>query len=252
MATRIMYTCNNMQSFVRQIRSFLRRAELWLTAAEDSEAILVDDVDDIVLLGESIHRHMVAMVEAGEDVSSLGQHVGGLVDSLSTIANLLDNQVDRRAFTAILVAEEDLSRPRLYIAQDQLEFLLDHGFAASDIARLLGVSRSTICRRMRDWGLTVSRTYTAMDDAALDRAVLEVKREFPDAGYRMMHGLLRARGFVVQRHRIRQSLARIDPVGCCREMGYLHPKKNLQCQWAKCLVAHIDGNHKLRYIVYSD
>ena len=45
-----------MDSFIGKIHSFLRRIELWLIAVGESQP---DDVDDLLLLGESLYRHLV-------------------------------------------------------------------------------------------------------------------------------------------------------------------------------------------------
>ena len=161
-----------------------------------------DDVDDLLLLGESLYRHLVGMAQAGEEVVALnlGQVIGDLTDSISTISGILENHADMRPLSTV-ASEGARGRAKLSISQEQVEFLLEHRFSASDIAQIVGVSRSTISRRMRDWGLRVSQVYSIIDDTNLDRAVLEVKQSFPDCGYRMMMGLLRARGVVVQRQR---------------------------------------------------
>ena len=192
-----------MDSFIAKIHSFLRRVELWLIAVRESQP---DDVDDLLLLGESLYRHLVGMAQAGEEVVALGQVIGDLTDSISTISGILENHADMRPLSTV-ASEGARGRPKLSISQEQVEFLLEHRFSASDIAQIVGVSRSTISRRMRDWSLRVSQAYSIIDDTNLDRAVLEVKQSFPDCGYRMMMGLLRARGVVVQRQRVRWSVA---------------------------------------------
>ena len=227
------------------MRSFFRRVEEWLDTASDCEAMPTDDVDDILLLGENIHRHLTAMVVGGEaEVVALGRSVGSLVESISTISGLLDNQTDMRTFIVSTTADGRKGRPSLNISQEQLRFLLGHGFTSSDIAVLLGVSRSTISRRMRDWNLRMSDIYSDLDDIELDRAVLEIKGAFPDAGYVMMDGLLKARGIVIQRHRIRLSVARVDPTGVAERWATSIPRRAYRVGGSNALW-HIDGNHKL-------
>ena len=66
---------------------------------------------------------------------------------------------------------------------------------------------------MLQWNLQVSQRFSAMFDLELERLIVEVKRNFPDAVYRMVQGQLRYRGYSIQRQRITSSLARVDPDG---------------------------------------
>ena len=52
------------------MRLFLRRLDLWLTTADEPEAMVHGDADDLLLLGETIHHHLVVMVE-GEWTDSI-------------------------------------------------------------------------------------------------------------------------------------------------------------------------------------
>ncbi len=73
------------------------------------------------------------------------------------------------------------------------------------IASLVGVSKFTIHRRMVGWGLSVN-----IADAELDSLVATIHTSNPNAGYRMMMGLLRAQGHRVQWDRVRSSMHRVD------------------------------------------
>ena len=72
---------------------------------------------------------------------------------------------------------------------------------------------STVNRRLKDYELSVSQTYSAITNEALDRIVQEIIIEFPSCGYRCMTGYLKARGIHVQQLRIRESMKRSDPEG---------------------------------------
>ena len=54
------------------------------------------------------------------------------------------------SFQAEFTATGERGRPRFIISRDQLTFLLDLGFKSGEIASLLGVSESTIKRRIRE------------------------------------------------------------------------------------------------------
>ena len=146
-----------MDTFFGQVRLFLRRLDQWLTTADEPEEIVQGDADDLLLLGETIHHHLVGMVEGGENVlTPLGRYIGSLVEVFSEIASLFGHTVDMRAFTAGVIATGSRGRPRLDIGQEQLIFLVDHGFSVSSIAELLGVCKSTVNRRIREWDLSIA------------------------------------------------------------------------------------------------
>ena len=106
-----------------------------------------------------------------------------------------------------------VGRPQFDIPQSQLEFLLQVGFSVPRISCLLGVSVSTVRRRMTLYGLSVQSLYTPLNNEQLDAIVSELQGQFPTAGNRQMCGLLRARGIRIQFHRIREAQRRVDPEG---------------------------------------
>lgn len=102
-------------------------------------------------------------------------------------------------------------RPSYVISREHLLFFLDHRFTIPEIAVLLGVSPSTVKRRLRQWGLSVSASYAVMADEDLDQIVSAIVNDFPNCGYKRMTGFLLARGLRVQHERIRESMRRVDP-----------------------------------------
>ncbi|CAL8384465.1 unnamed protein product [Arctogadus glacialis] len=98
------------------------------------------------------------------------------------------------------------------------------------------------------------RHYSEMSDTQLDALVLEIHR-IHLCGYRMLRYHLQGRGHLVQIHRVRQSLKRVDPEGTeqralanrtLHRRQYSVPGPN--CMW------HIDGNHKLirwRFVIHG-
>lgn len=135
-------------------------------------------------------------------------------------------------------------RPAFDITAEQLEHLLELGFSATTIADLLGVSRSTVCRRMRDFGLSCSTRYCCISDETLDDVVRAICQEFPGCGAKMLQGHLMERGVVVQQRRVRDTLRRTDPEGVLmrQRLGIRRRQYNVA---APLELWHIDGNHKL-------
>ena len=58
----------------------------------------------------------------------------------------------------------------------------------------------------------VAVTYSDISDSELDSLVKSIQEEFPNAGLVIVQGRLQSVGFQVERARIRQSLARNDPM----------------------------------------
>ncbi|KAL7853134.1 hypothetical protein SRHO_G00189190 [Serrasalmus rhombeus] len=74
---------------------------------------------------------------------------------------------------------------------------------------MLGVSTSTVFRRMREFGLSAGR-YSSMSDEELDRVVHSIENEMPSAGCHMVKGRLGSLGIHVQWRRVAASMHRVD------------------------------------------
>ena len=86
-----------------------------------------------------------------------------------------------------------IGRPKFCIGLEQLSMLLEHRFSVPQIAEMLGVSISTIRRRMTEYGLSVAASYSSLSDD-LDALTKEIQQIFPISGNRQMMGQLLARG----------------------------------------------------------
>ena len=80
---------------------------------------------------------------------------------------------------ATLRSSVQCGRPRYHVTEDQLRHLLSHGFAVPVIAQMLqlGISVSSVRRRMTEYGLSSSSTYSQISDIDLDATVIELKQE---------------------------------------------------------------------------
>ena len=136
-------------------------------------------------------------------------------------------------------------RPSFRIPEDHLQYLFCHGFGASAIANMLGVSLRTVRRRMSDLGLSSRMRYSDISNNEFDETVRQLQDLFPCSGYRLMTVYLRARGITVQQYRIRESMQRCDPEGVAqRWLQAVHPRCTYSVYGPQALW-HIDGNHKL-------
>ena len=135
-------------------------------------------------------------------------------------------------------------RPRLDVSSTQLEYLLNLGLSCPQIASLLGVSLSTIRRRMTDCNLSVSSVYSQISDHELDILVADIKHSFPNCGYRLMYGHLLNQGYRITQMRIRDSLHRVDPDGSVLRWAATIQRRKYRVL-SPLSLWHIDGNHKL-------
>ena len=85
---------------------------------------------------------------------------------------------------------------------DEVEYLRSLRFTFTKIAEILGISRSTLYRRLDEEGIDRLATYTDLSDNDLDSTVSEIKQSHPNDGERLIIGCLLQAGIVVQRYRI--------------------------------------------------
>ena len=78
-------------------------------------------------------------------------------------------QFVKESVTQLLICHP--GRPMLNIPCSCIESLMELNFTSSEIASILSVSRSTICRQIRQYGLSYSRNYCCISDANLDELV---------------------------------------------------------------------------------
>ena len=134
-------------------------------------------------------------------------------------------------------------RPKFDIPQQQLQYLIDYEISMTKIAQDLGVSKSTIKRRVREYGISVGPR-VVLDGSELDTLVRDIHREFPNAGYRRLHSQLKSRGVKVTQSRVRESMHRTDPEGVAMRWLNVTPRAVYSVRGPLSLW-HIDGNHKL-------
>lgn len=143
-------------------------------------------------------------------------------------------------------------RPKLDIPHELLQYLLDNGFKATDIANMLCISEKTVYRRLAENGMSVRDTYANLTEQELDAIIKDILHEFPNSGYKSMRGHLLSRGHKVQEMRIREAMRRTDPEGTVvRALQIRVTHRRSYNVRAPMSLWHMDGNHKLiRYVQY--
>ncbi|KAL7382992.1 hypothetical protein ABVT39_003034 [Epinephelus coioides] len=136
-------------------------------------------------------------------------------------------------------------RPVFQITHEQLQMLLSFNFSGKQIAVILGVSKSTVKRRLRQYNLSFRGRYTDLTDDGLDQHVWEIVSSNDDIGPEAVRARLVGEGIIVPRHRVWQSVIRTNPEGAAlRSMSHRLCRRTYRVAGPNSLW-HIDGNHKL-------
>ena len=183
----------------------------------------------------------------------------GILPKLCRALILLENLITRfweeiYATTAVNLCCTDSiggpGRQRFVINTAVLEPMIELGFSVVSIANVLEVSRSTVCRRLMETGLSASQKYCCISNCDLDDVVQSISHAFPNCGYKMTMGYLKEKGITVQQFRVRESLRRVDPEGTAVRFRSTLRRRQYNVMFPLELW-HIDGNHKLiRYTTH--
>ena len=87
-----------------------------------------------------------------------------------------------------------------------VEYLQGLRFSFTDTARIMGIGRATLYRRLDDVGTARTCSYSRISDRELDDKVRRIKHDHPNDGERLMMGHLVSQGIVVQRSRLHASI----------------------------------------------
>ena len=116
-----------------------------------------------------------------------------------------------------------VGRPPFLICQEQLEYLSSLSFSWTAIAHILGVSRYTVWRRRRRFGMDSIPEPT---DHELQETVLQLRAEHPDFGEALVIGHFQVCGQTVRRQRIRVAIHHSDPINTSlRWRGTITPRR---------------------------
>lgn len=135
-------------------------------------------------------------------------------------------------------------RPRIAVDIEEVEFLRSLRFRWNQVASILGVSRSTLYRRMREEGIREDLQFSDISDEDLDAIVTEIKAEHPNDGEVLLAGHMAVRNICVQRTRLRASIHRVDPIGVEQRRRTVIIRR-VYSVGEPNEVWHIDGHHKL-------
>ena len=105
-------------------------------------------------------------------------------------------------------------RPKFHIPHEQLQGLRSLGFTWNAVAQMLGVSDKTIRRRREEYNMSEhGGLFSDISDDEIDTLVKHGLEVSMNSGERMIMGWFRGIGIRIQRWRLRDAIARVDPVG---------------------------------------
>ena len=135
-------------------------------------------------------------------------------------------------------------RHLLEVSVEEVEYLGSLHFSWTKIAEIIGISRSTLYRRLYQEGIDQSVSYSTVRDRELDEILVRAKIGHPNDGEKLIIGHLRRIGSIIQRSRISEIISRVDPVGIALRRtrvinGRIYQVNGPNSFW------YIDGHHKL-------
>lgn len=148
-----------------------------------------------------IEHDLSALLESVSEMFTLWQQHLSTIDAEASIAQ----------YRAPVLASSSRGRPPFVISKEQLVYLHSLSFSWSEIASLLGVSRMTLYRRRRDYGM-LDELSRSMSGNELHQFVKDIRLELPDVGESIVVGRLRSLGYSIPRERVRAAIRATDPL----------------------------------------
>lgn len=232
---------------LQSVVTLLRGLCTTVASLEDGDTITRVTLDSFLYGVERVYRELVAYeLLVGE---CLTQEEREAIDCVREAVRVVRTAGERVLVIPSMIARSR-GRPSFVITREQLESLIETNFTVPQMAHMLGVSVSTIRRRMDLYNLSIRAMYATISDEELDHLVQVIHRQFPMCGSKQMAGHLLVRGFCVQQNRIREPQRRIDPDGVVMRRLTVTRRRQYNVS-APLSLYHIDGNHKLIRYVYD-
>ena len=209
----------------------------------DHSTLSIDRAKALEWRVELVYRDLVAKEVAGELDSEEQEALPLIADAYLHLRELVQSieLLPPPGAQPVHVLDGSVGRPSYHIPYHQLHSLISLHLSVPQIARIVGVSVSTVRRRMSEYNLSIASTYSTITDAELDAIVCQ---QFYGWGNRQVYGSLVSLGVRVPHQRVRESQRRVDPEGSImRRLNRVQRRRysvpGPQHLW------HMDGNHKL-------
>ena len=206
------------------IESFLLDADRHLGRSSEMYAVYVTERIEVCL---SNLRGLVHFIDHNsgdnsEEISLWREDIVHLCTCLESISALWGNyyrellranSISANAYRTPTAAPlpHTRGRPQYLISNDQLEYLNSLGFTWTEMSVLLGVSRMTIYRRRRDYGMLDDSVHP-ISDRELRDILRNMRLQHPNYGETMAMGHIRSLGYRISRARLRASIHDTDPI----------------------------------------
>ena len=138
----------------------------------------------------------------------------------------------------VQLLDRSVGRPAYDIPHHQLDSLISMHLSVPQIARIIGVSVSTIRRRMSEYNLSIQGTYSMISDGCHCSTTVSWLGKSPgiwQSDFSWNKGSIQ---------RVRESQRRVDPEGSIMRRLNRVQRRSYSVQGPQHLW-HIDGNHKL-------
>uniref|UniRef100_A0A3Q2DQX4 Integrase catalytic domain-containing protein n=1 Tax=Cyprinodon variegatus TaxID=28743 RepID=A0A3Q2DQX4_CYPVA len=141
-------------------------------------------------------------------------------------------------------------RPAIHITREQIDFLLAQGHTVKTMANIFGCSTSFLYKKSKALGVPIRGRLAAVTDEDLETNIRQLQslwfkivRPHPSLN-QMMRGLLHAQGLLVPRRKVRDMMARINPMATARRWSSAVSRRVCHVPYPNSLW-HIDGNMRL-------
>ena len=236
--------------------TLLLEKEASATSEEASDVIIKLDTY-ITILSLMIQRMSDENLDIDEEGSGLKQELTDMMESLRRVLSFwIDKEAGIHIRQSIVPYLDGIlfqcyhpgrrGRPKFLLPVHTLQFLRELHFSWTKIACILGISRRTLFSIRQELGFEAidPSAYSQISDHEIRLHIKEIKLQMPDAGIRMIRGILRSRGINIQIVRIRDMMYEVDPVGMSSRWATV-VKRRVYTVKSPNALWHIDGNHKL-------
>lgn len=240
----------DMETYIARLAELERNASI----EEAADVIVVLDTYISAVSG-IIQRITESGFEEDEGVRDLSRDLTELLEALQHIlsvwidkeAGITNTGRDQCVPSGIQVYRSGYrGRPKLIVPTQSLLLLRELHFSWTRIAKLFGISRRTLFSIRQNLGFEEidPARFSNISDSQLQEQISSIKRFMPDAGMRMVRGVLRSQGISVPIVRIREALYVVDPLGTSLRWATVVKRRQYSVTCPNALW-HIDGNHKL-------